>query len=119
MNETASKFREHKNKTISFHVGRKLVNVSYEVIDSNDNNELTSLRNKNGRAAFTASRPLHIFIYRLFNTSFIFLTASPLLLNAAFSSSFSSNSTIFSQPFFPITTGTPIEISFCPYSPSK
>ena len=36
-----------------------------------------------------------------------------------FSSSFNSNSTIFSTPFFPITAGTPIETSFFPYSPSK
>ena len=27
--------------------------------------------------------------------------------------------TIFSQPFLPITTGTPKQISFCPYSPFK
>ena len=40
-------------------------------------------------------------------------------MNHSFSSSFSSNSTIFSTPFFPITAGTPIETSFCPYSPSK
>src|SRR5580704_7541383 len=55
--------------------------------------------------------------YNVFNTSFIFLTASALLLNADCSSSLNSYSTIFSQPFLPMTTGTPRQISFCPYSP--
>ena len=57
--------------------------------------------------------------YKVFNTSFMFLTASALLLNAACSSADKSISTIFSQPFLPITTGTPKQISDCPYSPFK
>jgi hypothetical protein len=50
--------------------------------------------------------------YKVFKTSFMLLTASALLLNAACSSSFNLRSMIFSQPFFPIVTGTPKQISF-------
>jgi len=71
------------------------------------------------RVIITARAREEFFYDKLFSTSFIFLTASALLLNAACSSSLSSNSTIFSQPFLPITTGTPIQISFWPYSPSR
>src|SRR5688572_32168039 len=67
---------------------------------------------------------LHYFnylklFYKVFNTSFILLTASALLLNKPFSSTLRLKSTIFSHPFLPITTGTPRQISFCPYSPSR
>src|SRR6185295_7930958 len=57
--------------------------------------------------------------YNVFSTSFIFLTASALLLKAAVSSSFKSNSRIFSQPYLPMIPGTPRQISVCPYSPSR
>src|SRR6185312_10896429 len=55
--------------------------------------------------------------YNVFNTSFIFRTASALLLNNACSSAFKPKSRIFSQPLRPMTTGTPRQISFWPYSP--
>ena len=50
--------------------------------------------------------------YNVFNTSFILLTAAALLSNVACSSAFNLKSNIFSQPFFPMITGTPIQISF-------
>src|SRR5258706_1305528 len=47
------------------------------------------------------------------------LTASALLLNSACSVALKPKSIIFSHPLFPITTGTPRQISLCPYSPSR
>ncbi len=55
---------------------------------------------------------LKLKTYNVFNTSFILLTASALLLKAACSVSFNLKSSIFSQPFFPMITGTPRQISF-------
>ena len=42
-----------------------------------------------------------------------------LLANKSCSFSFNFKSITFSHPFLPMTTGTPIHMSFCPYSPSR
>ena len=65
------------------------------------------------------SKNFFLIFYNVFNTSFIFLTASPLLCKSCLFLFVQSISTILSQPFFPITTGTPMQISFCPNSPSS
>ena len=46
-----------------------------------------------------------------FKAAFVLCTASALLSNNAFSSAFNSNSTIFSIPFLPKITGTPMHKS--------
>ena len=61
-----------------------------------------------------------LFFYFLRSKSpLVFETPSELSFSLAFSASSSSISTIFSIPFFPRITGTPIQRSFKPYSPSS
>ena len=49
--------------------------------------------------------------YSVSNTAFIERTAAALLLNSACSASFKFKSMMRSQPFLPITTGTPKQMS--------
>ena len=60
-----------------------------------------------------------VYFKTTFKASFIERTESALVFNFSFSASFNLTSTISDTPLFPIIQGTPIQMSFRLYSPSK
>lgn len=82
-------------------------NVSGSVI----RNPTRSVKNNLNRADYNA--PIS------FRMALVLRTASALFSKASFSSAVRATSITFSAPFFPITVGTPMQMSFCPNSPSR